>query len=102
MLKWLSLDLIKAHLRIDPVNGCEDALLTFYGESAEATVLNHLNRTFEDLVQTYGEVPTPVIQGSLLMVDTSYQHRSPVSPNNMSIVPYTFDILVKPYMKLTR
>jgi hypothetical protein len=36
-----------------------------------------------------------------MLVDVSYQYRSPVSAQNMSIVPYTFDLLVKPYVKLT-
>lgn len=100
MLKWLSLDLVKAHLRIDAANEDEDCLLVSYAESAEETVLNVLGRSYDDLVMTYGKVPTPVIHGSLMLVDASYQHRSPVSPQNMSSVPYTFDMLVKPYVKL--
>jgi hypothetical protein len=51
-------------------------------------------------MQIYGRIPAPLIHASLMLVDVSYQHRSPVSPQNMSIVPYTFDILVKPYMRL--
>ena len=35
-----------------------------------------------------------------MLVDVSYQYRSPISPTNVSVVPYTFDILVKPYMRL--
>ena len=36
-----------------------------------------------------------------MLVDLSYQQRSPVSPVSMYAVPYTFDLLIKPYMKLT-
>jgi hypothetical protein len=36
-----------------------------------------------------------------MLCDVSYQYRSPISINNLSIVPYTFDLLVKPYMRLT-
>jgi hypothetical protein len=34
-------------------------------------------------------------------VAQSYQHREPSSPQNISSVPYDFDLLLKPYMRLT-
>ena len=98
MMKWLSLSLIKQHSRI--VYDCEDSLLTLYGEAAEETILNMLNRSYEDLKGDADTVPAPIIQASLMLVDHSYQQRSPVSTLNMSSVPYPFDPLIKPYMKL--
>lgn len=97
-MKWLTLDYIKQHSRID--YDCEDALLELYGAAAEDTVLNYLNRTFQDMLEAYGDVPMAIRQATLMLVDVSYQHRSPVTPTNVSLVPYTFDILVKPYMRL--
>ena len=99
-MKWLTLDQIKAQLRIEPRFTDEDTLLNGYGTSAESTVLNHLNRTYYDLVEQYGEVPQPIIDASKMLVDVWYKHRSPEESLNMSIVPYTFDLLIKPYMKL--
>ena len=98
-MKYLEIDYIKQHSRID--YDCEDGVLELYANAAEETVLNYLNRTYQDLLGTYGEVPTPIRQATLMLVDVSYTHRSPVTPTSMSIVPYTFDILVKPYMRLT-
>lgn len=106
-MKWLTLDWIKQHSRID--YDCEDSLLTLYGESAEATVLNVCNRTYDDLLENFGTqdedgnttVPAPIMQASLMLVDLSYTQRNPISPTNLSVVPYTFDLLIKPYMKLT-
>ena len=97
-MKFLSLEFIKRHSRID--FDCEDELLEAYGDSAEETVLNLLNRTFEDIIEVYGQVPAPIKHASLMLVDQSYTHRSPVSPQNMYHVPYSFDLLIKPYMKL--
>ena len=97
-MKYLSLEYIKQHSRID--YDCEDGLLEAYGDSAEETVLNLLNRTYEDIVEVYGQVPAPIKHASLMLVDLSYNNRSPVSPQNMYQVPYTFDLLLKPYMKL--
>lgn len=100
-MKFLTFELIKQQLRLDDAQAqAEEALLMMYGEAAEETVMNQLRRDYQNIIETYGTVPTPIIQASLMLVDVSYQHRSPVSPQNMSIVPYTFDILVKPYMRL--
>ena len=52
------------------------------------------------MTEEYGGIPKSVVNAALMLVDTWYQHRSPASPVNISIVPYTFDILIKPYMKL--
>lgn len=98
-MKWLTLDYIKQHSRIE--YDCEDELLTLYGEAAEETILNICSRTYEDLKGNNTTVPSAIIQASLMLVDLSYQQRSPVSPVSMYAVPYTFDLLIKPYMKLT-
>ena len=99
-MKWLTLERIKQQLRIEPDFHDEDELLEEYGESAEEVLLNYLNRTYEDVIEVYGHVPAPLRHASLMLVDTSYQYRSPVSAQNMSLVPYTFDLLIKPYMRL--
>ena len=105
-MKWLTLEKIKQQCRIEADFTMEDTLLTGYGNSAESTVLNHLNRTYYDLTEQYGEVnaATPawsdIINASLMLVDVWYQHRSPIESVSLSMVPYTFDLLIKPYIKL--
>lgn len=97
-MKWLTIDYIKQHSRIE--YDCEDSLLELYGNSAEDTILNYLNRSYQDVLEEYGMVPEPLLQASLMLVDVSYTQRSPVSTQSMAIVPYTFDVLTKPYMRL--
>ena len=36
-----------------------------------------------------------------LLVTASYEHNAAVSMQNLSMVPYGFDMLIKPYMRLT-
>lgn len=99
-MKWLTLERIKQQCRIEQDFIEEDELLEMYGESAEETTLNALGRTYEDIVESYGKIPMPIIHASLMLVDLSYQNRSPISSQNMYQVPYTFDLLLKPYMRL--
>lgn len=97
-MKYLTLEMIKQHSRIE--FDCEDALLTLYADAAEETVLNILDRSYEDLVNEYGQVPRSVVQATLMLVDNSYLNRSPASPQQLYLVPYTIDVLLKPYMNL--
>lgn len=98
-MKWLTIADIKKQLRLDFDD--EDDVLDLYGSSAEDTVLNYLNRTYQDVLEEYGEVPAAIRQATLMLVDNSYQHRSPAEPTQMYYVMYGFDVLVKPYMRLT-
>lgn len=102
MMKYITLDYIKAHSRLDELREDlrETDLVTLYAESAEQTVLSYLNRSLEDLIDNYGEVPAPVMHATLMLVDLSYMQRSPVTAQNLYTVPYTFDVLLKPYMIL--
>ena len=47
-MRWLTLEYIKQHSRID--SDIEDNILELYAEAAEDTVLNIMNRTYENLI----------------------------------------------------
>jgi uncharacterized phage protein (predicted DNA packaging) len=97
-MKWLTLEYIKKHSRID--FDCEDDLLNIYGESAEDTVLNVIARSYTEVIELYGEVPKPLFVAALMLVEVSYTQRAPITQQNMYTVPYAFDMMVKPYMRL--
>ena len=101
-MKFLTFEHIKAQLRLDNAQAPEEHdLLELYGEAAEDMVLNTCNRTITDIFEQYGMVPKALVQAGLMLVAQSYQHREPASPQNLSAVPYSFDLLLKPYIKLT-
>ena len=100
-MKWLTLEKIKAQLRIDPSFTLEDEILTMYGESAEDSVLDIIRRSYTEVMEKYGTVPTPLVHASLMLVDLSYKERGPVSSQNLYQVPYAVDFKLKPYMKLS-
>ena len=101
-MKFLTIEQIKAQLRLDDQQAeLERDLLEMYGEAAEDMVLNTCNRTITDIFEQYGMVPKALVQAGLMLVAQSYQHREPASPQNLYTVPYAFDLLLKPYMRLT-
>ena len=102
-MKFLTIDKIKQQLRLDCT--CEAELLEMYGNSAEETLASYLGYTglgkVQEMMRDFDyHMPAPLVQAALRLVDTIYQFLSPVSAQNMSVVPYTFDLIVKPYVKL--
>jgi hypothetical protein len=97
-MKFLTIDKIKQQLRLDCT--CEAELLTGYGEAAEEVVLDIMGCTYDEAVTKYGKFPQRAINAALMLVDTWYQFRTPVAERTMSVVPYTFDLLMKPLAKL--
>ena len=102
-MRWLTLDAIKRHSRIE--YDCEDSVLEMYGESAEDTILNIIGRGYTEVVEKFGTperpIPAPLVHASLLLVEASYNYRGPVTPQNLYVVPFgNLDFMLKPYMKL--
>ena len=100
-MKWLTPELIQTQLRIDAEQyQAEEAVFELYAESAEDTVLDWIERPIEDLYEEYGKIPAKLIQASLLLVTLSYEQRSPITRQQMYIVPYgNFDALCSAYLK---
>lgn len=97
-MKWLTLESIKKQCRIEAGVTYEDTLLTDYGEAAEDTVLNVLGKTYDEVIEEYGVIPKPVHQASLMLVDLSYQHRTPDAITQLHDTR-AFDTLVAPYIR---
>ena len=97
-MKFLTIDKIKQQLRLDCT--CEAELLEDYGNAAEEVVLDTIGLTYDELVEKYNGIPERARRAALMLVDHWYQYRSPVADRTMSVVPYTFEILLKPLMKL--
>ena len=99
-MKWLSLDFIKQHSRID--FDCEDALLEMYGDSAEESIMNICNRTYEELKEMGGgKIPANLYHAGVILVDNSYNNRGAVSVTAQNASMYGIDLLLKKYIKLT-
>lgn len=101
-MKFLTFEQIKQQLRLDDEQAtAEQSILEMYAGSAEDSVLNIIRRSYDDVVETFGAVPTPIKHAALMLTDTWYQHRAPITPGSVAMVPYTSDFLLKPYMRLS-
>ena len=100
-MKYLTFEQIKAQLRLDDQQAeLERKRLEGMAEAAEDAVLTIIRRPLYNVKQVYGHIPQKLIQVTLLLVDEWYQHRSPVEQGQLSPVPYTFDFILKPMMRL--
>ena len=98
-LKWLSIDAIHAHCRID--FNCEDAELEQMGITAEQAILDLTRRTYENFIDTYGRIPDPIFNASLLLVQNLYNNRDAEEQRDSKEIAFGFQFLVKNYMCLT-
>ena len=101
-MKFLTFKEIKDQLRLDDEQAeKEKDLLEMYGETAEDVILELCYRSYEDVMETYGGVPRPLRQAATMLVDHFYQHRGVASSQSLAPIPYNFDLLVKPFQRLT-
>ncbi len=100
MMKWTTIEYIKEHLRLD--YDCESASLELYGDSAEESILKLCNRTYEDFIADYGCIPTPIRHATLILIAHSYDNRSPRTAQQQYTVSHSFELLVKPYIRLAQ
>ena len=97
-LKWLNIDTIHQHCRID--FNCEDAELEQMGIAAEQAILDLTRRTFENFIDTYGRIPDPIFNASLLLVQSLYKNRDAEEQRDSKEIAFGFSFMVKNYMYL--
>ena len=97
-LKWLNIDAIHQHCRID--FNCEDAELEQMGIAAEQAILDLTRRTYENFIDTYGRIPDPIFNASLLLVQSLYNNRDAEEQRDSKEIAFGFSFMVKNYMYL--
>ena len=98
-LKWLSLDAIHQHTRMD--FNCEDAELEQFGMAAEQAILDLTRRTYENFIDTYGRIPDPIFNATLLLTQSLYKNRDAEEQRDSKEIAFGFSFMVKNYMVLT-
>lgn len=116
-LRIVTLAELKTQMRVE--DNVEDALIDAYGRAAEGTVLRHTRRSISELcLMNYTEqngeelteeeqpgvewFPSALKVAILMLAAQLYRNREPVSAGAMTAVPYTIEVLVKPWTKLNK
>ena len=100
-MKYLTFEQIKQQLRLDDEQAERERIrLEGMAEAAEDAVLTIIRRPLNNVKQVYGHVPQKLIQVTLLLVDEWYKYRSPVEHGQLYPVPYAYDLMLKPMMRL--
>lgn len=100
-MKWLKLEDIKHHSRIEDDD--EDKLLELYGSAAENGILRVMNRSWEDVRNNLSEedINGALTIAGLLLTDHLYNHRGPTENVQVYQIPYSVDYYIKPFIRLT-
>ena len=115
-LQIVSLDELKQQMRVEENN--EDDIITQYGMAAERQIITETRRTQNELcIMGYNEqhdepatgdvdaqwFPAPLRVAILMLADNLYRNREPVAIGvSVAPIPYTIEVLVKPYVKLVK
>ena len=101
-MKYITFEQIKQQLRLDDEQAeLERTRLEGMAMAAEEAVLAIMRRSLLDVILTYNGIPQRLIQCTLLLVDEWYQHRAVAEQGQLSPVPYAFDFMLKPMMRLS-
>lgn len=98
-LKWLTIEAIHKHCRID--FNCEDEELEQFGMAAEQAILDLTRRTYENFLDTYGRIPDPIFNATLLLTQSLYKNRDAEEQRDSKEIAFGFSFMVKNYMVLT-
>ena len=90
----MDLAFIKKHLNIDSGFTADDDYLLFLDQVAQGTIEAHIDLTYDELTQKYGEVPLPILQAELLYVGNLYNSRESITFATANEIPFTYDYLL--------
>lgn len=115
-LQIVTLDELKQQMRVE--EDVEDALITQYGKAAERQIIGDTRRSLSELcaigyVEYNGTAvpegitpgvewfPSPLKIAILMFAAQLYRNREPVAAGvSVAVIPYTLEVMVKPYVKL--
>ena len=95
---YITLELAKAHLNLEPDYNLDDEYIQNLIEVAEMAVEVNVNEKLNDIAAKYqGELPKPLVQAMLLMIGNLYQNRETVAPQKTTVLPFNYQYLIDLY-----
>lgn len=95
---YTTLEMIKKHLNVDADFTDDDAYIQYLYEVAEATVQVHLCVALEDLEDSNGKIPAPVVHAMMLFIGDMYNSREGNAYGvSVTQVPFSYEYLISLY-----
>jgi hypothetical protein len=95
---YTTLAIIKKHLNIDTEFTEDDTYILYLYEVAEAVVQRYVCQVLQDLEDTNGDIPKPLVHAILLYIGDLYNSREGNTYGvSVSQVPFTFQFLCEAY-----
>ena len=105
-LKIVTIEQIKAHLRIDVADTQEEQELTVIAEGVEQQAFQVMERSYDSLIVDYGAVPADIRLAVLGRIATHYQERGDEKElkqgRTVAIRPYTWESILIKYKPVCR
>lgn len=101
---YITLDLAKKHLNLEPDFIEDDEYIIMLIEAAEQAVEVHVNDKLEEIAEKNGGcVPAPLFQAMLLMIGNLYQNREivgnkSIAGNKNIELPFNYKYLIDLYI----
>ena len=93
----LNLEVVKKHLNIEDDFQDDDMYLYALMDVANDVVEKSLDIKLDDLRNTDGKLPSPIVHAELLLIATWYACRESVSSGSMLPTPHAYDMLIDLY-----
>ena len=95
---YISVELAKKHLNINPSFTADDDYIALIIEAAEKAVLKTCNLNDIDELEGNGTIPSPVIFATLLLIGDMYSNRQTNAFTTVNKIP-TFKFLLANFIK---
>ena len=95
---YVTLDLLKNHLNIEPSFNDDDELIMIYEGIAEQAIERHIDYSLQDIVANNGgELPSPLQAAIMLYVGNLYANREAVTFGTPKELPLSYSYLLDLY-----
>lgn len=94
---YITLAEAKKHLNLDSGYTEDDAYIESLISTAENAVQQHVNRPLEEMAESGGTIPAPLLHAMLLMVGNLYQNREIAGYKNIMNNQRSYDYLIDLY-----
>lgn len=96
-MTMLGLDIVKKHLNLEETFTEDDEYILGLMQAAREAVERHVNSNLDEMAENNGgELPTPLLQAQLLMIENLYENRGVMGMKTVQL-PRNYDYLIDLY-----